>query len=157
MKCFSFTFFWFFFFLFLLFSNLLLSIICLLFLHFSPSSFPFPLIRQMEASKKRVHSHAQCISFPSLLKQLSTNWWLKQQKCILSQFWEPEVQSPFYWIELKGCALSGGSRTKPILDPSKFWQLPASLNLWLHPFSPVSATKVTWPILCVSPSSASLF
>jgi len=33
-----------------------------------------------------------CISFLELHNKLPETWWLKTQKCILSQFWRLEVQ-----------------------------------------------------------------
>lgn len=33
-----------------------------------------------------------CLSLPGLPKESSTEWWLEQQKCVVSQFWRLEFQ-----------------------------------------------------------------
>ena len=59
---------------------------------------------------------------------------LKQQKCILSQFWNPEVQNQFPWAKTKVSAgpHSVALRENPVLASSSFWQLLTFLGLLLH-------------------------
>ena len=58
---------------------------------------------------------------------------LKQQKCILSQVWSPEIPNLFQWVKIKvlagPCCLC---RQNLLLDSSDCWRLPAFLGLWPH-------------------------
>lgn len=65
---------------------------------------------------------------------------LKQQECILSPFWRPEVQNQCHWVRIKGSAEARSlwrswGRIHRLLAPSGFWRLSADFGLWPHPAS----------------------
>lgn len=59
----------------------------------------------------------------------------RQQKCILLQFWKPEVWTSFYVAKMKmspELVTSGGSRGEPVLTSPSFWWPPTFLDLLPH-------------------------
>lgn len=77
---------------------------------------------------------------------------LKQQKCILSSFWRPEVWNRYQWVEIKVCvglAGSGGFGENVFLVSSDFWWQLAFLDFYYS--SLCLWGTLSSPFLCVWP------
>lgn len=77
---------------------------------------------------------------------------LKQQKCILSSFWRPEVWNQYQWVEIKvwvGLAGSGGFGENLFLVSSDFWWQLAFLDFYYS--SLCLWGTLSSPLLCVWP------
>lgn len=85
-------------------------------------------------------------SFPCCYSKLPQTWWLKHQKCILSQFWRPEL-----WVNELEEPHVLGPKGAPFLAFFSFWWLLAFHDLWLHHSDlPLSSQSLPLPFpLCV--------
>lgn len=98
------------------------------------------------------------MSFLGLLYQITTNWGLKQQKCLLSQCWRPEV--PDHWVGWVGSQSPLGLRGR-LRSLSLFLASGAAGNPWpslsCDHITPIPASVFPQPSSrCTSVSNLSL-